>query len=263
MPNSMGRLRSIALVPLALLMQLTVLTDARAAGPEENELSHVQDTQLNRSLFASIKPDADPIVVFGEPAGSKLEFLRTGKSTCGKYLFVKVTVPAGSGPPPHIHHWTDEWFYAPGGGIVMFHGTRRFGDIERPPDEAGKDAVTLMPLEKGQMAYGPREFIHGYTNATSHPVEVYIIWTPDTPDVSILGYFLSIYAPVFKDDGLNARFNSVQPIKAVAEAKKYGMNFSHDFWQYIAEVKYGGHTPDLHVEELKKLLKDGDGNCGK
>ncbi len=261
---SRNHIRRLArsVTPLAAVLVPFVFGAAAHSAGSDGMSVHAQDAEANRRLFASIKPDPHPIVVYGEPRGSKIEFLRTGATTCGKYLYARVTVPAGSGPPPHVHHWTDEWFYVPTGGIVMFHGNRAYKDLDNPPDKAGKDVVTLMPLEKGEIDYGPRDYIHGYTNATDGTLEVDIVWTPDTKDISILGYFLAIYSPVFKEDRLNARFNSVQPIRAVAEGKKYGMNFSHDFWQYIDDVSYGQHLGDAHLEELKRLIEEGE-KCAK
>ena len=64
--------------------------------------STTDEAALHKLIFDSIIPDPNPIVVYGEPSGSKLEFLRTGDSTCGKYLYVVATVPPGSGPPPHF-----------------------------------------------------------------------------------------------------------------------------------------------------------------
>jgi len=245
---------------------LTVIYSvAHAQTRQHNDIGHArsvgQNISENKQIFDSIKHDPNPLIVYGEPVGSKLEFLRTGKSTCGKYLYVKVTVPAGSGPPPHIHHWTDEWFYVPNGGAVMFHGHKEYKDIEQPPNKIGRDKVMLVPLEKGYIMHGPRYRIHGYTNATDKPIEVHIVWTPDTPDISILNYFVEIYAPIFNDKELNATFNSVQPIKAVGLAKKYGMNFSTSFWDYIDEIETVHDTGDLKLEKLKKLIKEGDESC--
>ena len=255
--SSRGCIRRVSNNVTLLMVLLLPAALTGAAGPTEGA-TMASHAEANRRIFESIKPDPNPIVVYGEPKGSKIEFLRTGATTCGKYLYARVTVPAGSGPPPHVHHWTDEWFYVPTGGIVMFHGNRAYKSINNPPDKAGKDIVTLMPLEKGEIDYGPRDYIHGYTNATDGTLEVDIVWTPDTKDVSILGYFLAIYAPVFKEERLNAQFNSVQPIRAVAEARKYGMNFSHDFWQFIDDVRYGQHVGDARLDELRRLIQEGD-----
>jgi oxalate decarboxylase/phosphoglucose isomerase-like protein (cupin superfamily) len=221
------------------------------------------DAVLHKQIFDSIIPDPNPIVVYGEPKGSKIEFLRTGDSTCGKYLYALVTVPPGSGPPPHIHHWTDEWFYAPDGGPMMFMGTREYKNINNPPDKGRgrKDTLQLMAMEKGDLMYGPRYKIHGYVNATDKPINVHIIWTPDTPDVSILGYFLFIHQPLFLDDELNSQFNAIQQIKAVSEARKYGMNFSSNFWQYVKDVKYVRPHGDKNLDELMELIRQGDMPC--
>ncbi len=221
------------------------------------------DDSLHKQIFDSIIPDPEPIVVYGEPRGSKLEFLRTGDSTCGKYLYVVATVPPGSGPPPHIHHWTDEWFYTPDGGAVLFKGTREYKNINNPPDKGKnrKDTLQLMPMEDGDLMYGSRYIIHGYVNATDKPIKVHIIWTPDRPDVSILGYFLYIYDPLFLNNDLNTQFNAVQQIKAVSTAKKYGMNFSKSFWQYVDDVKYVRPHGDRNLDELMELIREGDMPC--
>lgn len=265
-------MRKVFLTIVAASLSSSVCYSSEALSKERREQNHAgpngihnagyqQNIALNRSIFDHITHDPNPIVVYGEPPGSKLEFLRTGKSTCGKYLYVRVTVPPGSGPPPHVHHWTDEWFYVPKGGAVMFHGKKEHKDINNPPDRTGGDTALMIPMEKGYLMHGPRYRIHGYTNATDKPIEVHIIWTPDTPDVSILGYFLSIYSPVFKDKSLNARFNSMQFIRAVGEAKKYGMNFSHDFWQYINDIEVETNAGDPQIDRLKVILAEGDKPC--
>jgi oxalate decarboxylase/phosphoglucose isomerase-like protein (cupin superfamily) len=205
-------------------------------------------------LWATLLPH------FGEPKDSKLEFLRTGDSTHGKYLYVVATVPPGSGPPPHIHHWTDEWFYTPDGGAVLFMGTKEYSNLDNPPDrgEERKDTLQLMPMEEGELIYGPRNKIHGYVNATDKPLKMHIIWTPDTPETSILGYFKKIYEPLFSNNNLNSRFNVVQQIMAVSTAKQYGMNFSNDFWQFADDVRYVRPHGDKKLDKLMALIREGD-----
>ena len=91
--------------------------------------------------FPELSKDANEPVVLG-PAGESFNFVRTGKTTCGKYLFAKLVVPAHVGPPPHVHHWTDEWFYAPNGGFVIFMGKKKYPDLARAPGEgAPKDTL--------------------------------------------------------------------------------------------------------------------------
>ena len=83
-----------AVIALSCLQQAVAYTNDN---PE-------QDIERHAAIFDSIIPDPEPIVVYGEPRGSKIEFLRTGDSTCGHYLYAKVTVPPGSGPPPDLAH---------------------------------------------------------------------------------------------------------------------------------------------------------------
>ena len=145
----------------------------------------------------------------------------------------------------------------------MFMGTKEYQDIEQPPDKGKnrKDTLQLMPMEDGDIIYGPRYKIHGYVNATDKPIKVQIVWTPDTPDVSILGYFLYIYEPLFLNNALNTQFNAIQQIKAVSTAKQYGMNFSKDFWQYIDDVQYVRPHGNTNLNKLMQLIREGDMPC--
>lgn len=41
--------------------------------------------------------------------GDVYRFLTTGEESDGKYATFEAIVPAGSGPPPHIHSREEEW----------------------------------------------------------------------------------------------------------------------------------------------------------
>ncbi|WP_200674598.1 MULTISPECIES: cupin domain-containing protein [unclassified Pseudomonas] len=205
--------------------------------------------------FPDLANEAKEPIVLG-PAGETIEFFQSGKTTCGRYLFAKVTVPPTVGPPPHVHHWTDEWFYAPNGGITLFMGTNQYPDLERPPGkDSPKDTLQLMTMRPKELFYGERYIVHGFVNPTDKPQELYIVWTPDTPDVSILPYFLK--AGVIKDPkNPDQKPNPLSKIRLVSMAPAYGINQSTDFWEYVdkvVETEEHSHMPD-NRERLMKLL---------
>lgn len=92
--------------------------------------------------FPEISKEANSPIILG-PAGETFDFIRTSKETCGKYLFAKLVVPPHVGPPPHVHHWTDEWFYAPNGGFVMFMGQNLYPDLKLASGE-GHQKIFLI-----------------------------------------------------------------------------------------------------------------------
>lgn len=199
--------------------------------------------------------DEQPLVV--GPAGETFHFIQTGSSSNGKYLFARLIVPPHVGPPPHIHHWTDEWFYAPKGGFSMFMGETAYPDLKKVPGEnLPKDVACLMPMRPKELFYGPRYYIHGFMNTTDKPQELYLVWTPDTKDVSILPYFLNA-GTVVKPGETDKQPDFLSRIRLVSMAPDYGINQSSDFWQYIKTVKEEkpAHMNDDHRKELLELLK--------
>lgn len=199
---------------------------------------------------------SEAIDVLG-PAGETFHFLQTGKSTDGKYLFAKAIVPPNAGPPPHIHHWTDEWFYAPNGGFSLYMGETPYPDLKKIPGEnAPKDLLYVMPMRPKELFYGERFFVHGFINTTNKPQVLYLVWTHDTKDVSILPYFINAGHVVKKGDK-PAEPGFLERMRFVATAPDYGINQSSDFWQYVKSVKEEkpDHMSNDHREELLGLLK--------
>lgn len=206
--------------------------------------------------FPEIPSSGDGPIVVG-PAGETFHFVQTGKSTDGKYLFAKAIVPPNAGPPPHIHHWTDEWFYAPNGGFSLYMGETSYPDLKKIPGEnAPKDLLYLMPMHPKELFYGERFFIHGFVNTSDKPQVLYLVWTPDTKDVSILPYFVNA-GHVIKKDGEKAEMGFLARTRFVSTAPDYGINQSSDFWQYVKSVKEQkpAHMNDDHRAQLLELLK--------
>lgn len=210
--------------------------------------------------FPELSKTANEPVVLG-PAGETFDFIRTGKQTCGKYLFAKLVVPAHVGPPPHVHHWTDEWFYAPNGGFILYMGQNRYPDLQRAPGEgAPKDTLHIVKMRPKELFYGERYIVHGFSNVTDEPQELYLVWTPDTPDVSILPYFLK--AGTIRDPNKpDQRPDFMSSIRLVSMAPNYGINQSASFWQYVekvVEIDHGHHMPDNREKLLELLASKND-----
>ncbi len=229
-------------------------TEAFAAAAEANDYVPFD--------FPEITASAQQPLVLG-PAGETFKFIQTGHESCGKYLFAKLVVPAHVGPPPHVHHWTDEWFYAPEGGFSMFMGKNSHPDITKIPGEnAPKDSVYLFPMRPKELFYGPRFYIHGFMNTSNSPKELYLVWTPDTTDVSILNYFLTA-GTVVKDINVNQEPDFLSRIRLVTLAPKFGINQSADFWQYIKDVNESKpqHMHDDHRQDLMALIDSVKHGC--
>ncbi|MFB9243818.1 cupin domain-containing protein [Massilia antarctica] len=248
---------------------MTTMLEVEVANPEVMAAPALQsvpsadsdiadDAAENAAAFALVEDDAEPLIVNGEPEGASIKFIRTGKSTKGRYLMAKVEIPPGSGPPLHAHTLTDEWFYAPDGGIVMLMGTRRYKDLDHTPDVVGRDTIRMVPMKKGSLVFAPRNHVHGFLNVTDKTVIVQLVWTPDTPgEESLLEYFKSIAKPILPSlkGALN---NPIVQLKAVSEARAFGMMFSKDFWEYAEKVEDGIAPFGKNLPGLIKLLKSGE-----
>lgn len=208
--------------------------------------------------FPEIEKTANEPLILG-PAGETFEFIRTGTDTCEKFLFAKLTVPPNFGLPPHIHHWTDEWFYAPEGNITIMMGEGEYPDLNKYPGHgADKTTLHMVKMRPKELFYGPRFMVHGFLNHTDKPATLYLVWKPDRPDMSIL--------PYFKRSGTIRNMNNPDPrpstmaaIRFVSLAPEYGINQSINFWEYVSKViedPAGTHTMNNHQQELVNLIED-------
>lgn len=208
--------------------------------------------------FPVLEKTANEPLILG-PAGETFEFIQTGEKTCDKFLFAKLTVPPSFGPPPHIHHWTDEWFYAPNGGITIMMGEGNYPDIHKYPGHgADKTVLHMIQMRPKELFYGPRFMVHGFLNHTNKPATLYLVWRPDRPDMSILPYFKR--SGTIRDlNNPNPQPSTMAAIRFVSMAPEYGINQSTNFWEYVDKVvedKAGTHMMDNHQQELLNLIED-------
>jgi len=93
--------------------------------------------------------DVTPLHVLG----AQVRFLCEAQDTGNVWSLMEVTLPLGSGPPPHTHDW-DEAFFVTGGEVEFVVGDTRF--IAR----------------NGDFIYAPAGVVHGFSGASADPAHL-------------------------------------------------------------------------------------------
>lgn len=231
-----------------------------------NVLAHLpnnQSTTTAEFTFPKVIPDANPLYAIGG-GGELFTFQKTGKTTCGQYAMAESVVRPGSGPPPHIHHHANEWFYFPDGGIMLMHGSNRFPTMKDIPGvTTPKERLHLEVTKPGSVYYSSKQHLHGYVNNSSAPKKMISVWSTDEDNVGISSYFSAISPKVV--DALKPPTMTPQNRELyVTQGPKYEINQSAHFWEYVDSVDYNFPKMDSHLDELKALLApDIEGGNGR
>ena len=97
------------------------------------------------------KPAVNPIAM-RQGEGEALWFFgalvivkASGETTAGRVTVIEHLAPEGSGPPIHVHHREDEWFYVIEGELTFWVGGR------------------IIKAPTGSFVYGPRDIPHTFT----------------------------------------------------------------------------------------------------
>ena len=218
--------------------------------------------------FPDVAPGPTKPLVLG-PAGEVFNFIQTGESNGGKYLFSKLMVPPHVGPPPHIHHRTDEWFYAPNGGFTIFLGPNEYTDLERPPGlGVPKETLHMMEMRPRELYHVRQDYLHAFVNNTNVPQEMWLVWSPDTVETSILPYFMNAGTVVDTDEQIPEP-DFLSRIRLVSMARDYGINQSADFWDFVETVieERPAWMPDdrrdVLLDLMRNELKDAGSSAGQ
>jgi quercetin dioxygenase-like cupin family protein len=137
--------------------------------------------------------------------GDHYTFLVTGEETGGAYFAMEALVPAGGGPPPHIHTREDETFYVLEGEIEFL---------------LGEETILAGP---GDFVNVPRQTVHRFLNVGAETARLILTFTP----AGIDRWFAEI---------LDAAPNEIRPedvpdnveevaARYVATASAYGITF--------------------------------------
>jgi mannose-6-phosphate isomerase-like protein (cupin superfamily) len=115
----------------------------------------------------AIKETAMQARILGPGQGRPLDILgipmlekATSDDLSGGAAVLVQTVPPAGGPPQHVHHETDEFFYVLEGELDVWVGHKR------------------TKLVAGMSATLPRGIPHGFTNPAREPAKVLVVVTP-------------------------------------------------------------------------------------
>lgn len=210
-------------------------------------------TTTAKFTFPSVIPDANPLYVIGG-GGELFTFSKTGKTTCGAYAMAESVVAPGSGPPPHIHHHANEWFYFPEGGIMLMHGSNLFPTMKDVPGvTTPKERIHLQVTPPGSIYYSSKQHLHGYVNSSNKPRKMISVWSTDEANIGISSYF-SASSPQVIDPLKPPIITSQDRDSYVTQGPKYEINQSAHFWEYVDSVDYNFPKMDAHLDELQALL---------
>lgn len=231
-----------------------------------NALSHPQynnATNTGESIFSNVIPDANPLYAIGG-GGELFTFKKTGKTTCGQYALAESVVPPGSGPPPHIHHHANEWFYFPDGDIMLMHGSNIFPTMKDIPGvTAPKERLHLEVTQPGSVYYSTKQHLHGYVNNSTQPKRIISVWSTDEDGVGISSYFSAI-SPKVVDPSKPPTLTPENRELYATQGPKYEITQSANFWEYVDSVDYNFPKMESHLDELQALLApDVEGGKGR
>jgi mannose-6-phosphate isomerase-like protein (cupin superfamily) len=201
--------------------------------------------------FPDYQKDPKPMVIQG-PAGEIFTFTKVGATTCGKYTIADSTIPPGAGPMPHIHHWTDEWFYFPDGGITIYMSEKTYPDVNKVPGhELPKGTVHKYRTKPGDLIYGPRYYIHGFNNDAKNNRRLIFVWTPD----KISDYFKEV-GQLVTDPAHPPAIAEKNKELFVSQGPKYGINQSSSWGQYVeGQGDFTMKPGDNHAKQLETMLE--------
>ena len=91
--------------------------------------------------------------------GTQVRFLCEAQDTGNAWSLMEVTLPLGSGPPPHKHAWDEAYFVM--GGEVEF--------------TLGED---VFAAKSGDFVYTPGGVVHGFRGVSTEPARVLIFDAP-------------------------------------------------------------------------------------
>ena len=96
------------------------------------------------------KPVVNPISLKHEEGealwffGALVIVKASSETTAGRVTVIEHLAPEGSGPPVHVHHREDEWFYVIEGDLTFWVGGR------------------IIKAPTGSFVYGPRDIPHTF-----------------------------------------------------------------------------------------------------
>jgi hypothetical protein len=226
-------------------------------------VSHLSIAQTPSYKLPSIKTEKNPIR-FVKADGESFTFLRTGKTTCGKYVLAIIDVPPGSGPNPHIHYSSEEWFLPTSSSITLYAGANQYvyraGQI--PGSNAPKEKFATYELKAGELAYSSVGNLHAFKNKTGKTVQQFInIWAPGDGMVEFISELNQANSNLSNPDSKELTANSsIDPaLRVFLTSAKWGVPHSIQFDDFIdGYVDQSPKQLARNTRKLERLLKEGE-----
>lgn len=228
---------------------------------EASEISNVTSAVRTLDNFPTPKLQ-NPERILG-PAGEIFEFstcyLEGNRDGLG-FTIANAQIPSGAGPLPHIHHYTNEWFWTPRGNLELFQSANEYPDVNKPAtnDQSGRTTLYTLDTKPNQVVYSPKYHVHGFVNTSSETRPLTFVWirdqtSPQYPfnDGGIREYFQEVGIPI-KDLKKLPPITDEAKEKFVTLAPKYGINQSNYFLKYVSSVS------DQVPSTLANLTNDQD-----
>jgi quercetin dioxygenase-like cupin family protein len=137
--------------------------------------------------------------------GDHYTFLVTGEESGGAYFAMEALVPAGGGPPPHIHTREDETFYLLEGQLEFL---------------LGEETIVAGP---GDFVNVPRGTVHRFQNTGTETARLVLTFAP----AGIERWFEETLEQAPNDAQAEDVPDNIEEVAAryVATAPRYGIEF--------------------------------------
>ena len=172
-----------------------------AAAPEAPLTKGYEAAIAARSTRPIFMPSGTSPAVWGP--GDLYSMLATGKDTNNAFFQFEAIVPAGGGPPPHIHSREDESFYIVSGNLQILLGDK------------------TVQAKRGDFVYIPKGTVHQFKNVGSDTAVQLVTFVPSGVEL----FFQEVF-PEVKDRNASPPPITEELIKKMNEAApKYGLQF--------------------------------------
>lgn len=153
------------------------------------------ETAVRKSRAATITKPGENRFAYSTGLGAKENPCKvTSEDSAGGLSIFENIVPSHFGPPLHVHHHEDEWFYVLTGDFVF--------EID------GKQT----PVSTGGSVFGPRDIPHRWANVGKDTSRLIVLFQPG----GFEKFFDDLYAILEKDP-------LIEPSKLAGLYKKYDM----------------------------------------
>ena len=134
--------------------------------------------------------------------GDTLTFKAVGEETREALMLLEGTIAPQQGPPPHIHHRVDEYYYIVEGEFEILDGDRTF------------------TASTGSFVHIPKGTVHCFKNVGEEPGRLLVLFTP----AGMEDFFFEAGMPA-QPGGTAPPFGAEEIERTLAAAPKYGMEF--------------------------------------